>query len=476
MTLSLPDSPAVNVPDNSEKKYENNPPMIVLYMTSNGIYCNATWDTILCWPAARAGTTVRLSCPPLPGLDTTKYGYRTCSPDGRWEGKIQGDYSNLRGYTNYTNCYTPEAYEVYKKFFLTKTPAEIQTMRDIVSGTRTMEIVGLWLSLVTCLLSLFIFSYFRSLRCHRTRIHRNLFVALIVQISVRLIVYVDQFVARLKGGEVGGAISGGTGAIYDTPVLCETLYSLLEYTKTVTFMWMLIEGVYLHNMIAVSVFSKKPNYVVFYAAGWGFPVLVTLAWVVIMAIKYKTKCWFPYYFLPYIWILEVPRIAVILVNLLFLLNIIRVLVLKLQDSHNNEAQVVKVRKAIKAALLLLPLLGITNFVVMIEAPTDDVLKFGVWSYSSHFLVSFQGSIISVLYCFLNGEVQMVFSKRWERFLQTRMVHSSSLRRMSRSLSMFTSFTEVPQNQYICCGGGSSGSGVFTQRPVMTRSRNSQVPL
>jgi len=44
---------------------------------------------------------------------------------------------------------------------------------------------------------------------------------------------------------------------------------MLEYTKSVQFMWMLIEGLYLHNQIAVSVFSKKPNYFIFYAIGWG---------------------------------------------------------------------------------------------------------------------------------------------------------------------------------------------------------------
>lgn len=63
------------------------------------------------------------------------------------------------------------------------------------------------------------------------------------------------------------------------------------------------------------------------------------------------------------------------------------------------------RKAIKAALFLLPLLGITNVLVMIEGPTEPV-KFALWSYTSHFLVSFQGFIISLLYCFLNGEVSV----------------------------------------------------------------------
>lgn len=63
------------------------------------------------------------------------------------------------------------------------------------------------------------------------------------------------------------------------------------------------------------------------------------------------------------------------------------------------------RKAVRAAVVLLPLLGITNILFMIEAPLDNVRKFALWSYSTHFLRSFQGLFIATLYCFLNGEVK-----------------------------------------------------------------------
>jgi len=35
-------------------------------------------------------------------------------------------------------------------------------------------------------------------------------------VFIRLVVYVDQFVARVQGGEIGGTPSGMSGAIYDT--------------------------------------------------------------------------------------------------------------------------------------------------------------------------------------------------------------------------------------------------------------------
>jgi PDF receptor len=50
------------------------------------------------------------------------------------------------------------------------------------------------------------------------------------------------------------------------------------------------------------------------------------------------SCWFGYSFTATYWVLEGPRLAIIIVNLLLLLNIIRVLVTKLRDSLCSEAE------------------------------------------------------------------------------------------------------------------------------------------
>lgn len=90
-------------------------------------------------------------------------------------------------------------------------------------------------------------------------------------------------------------------------------------------------------------------------------------------------------------------------NFIFLLNIIRVLVVKLQQSHTSDVE--QVRKAVRAAFVLLPLLGITNLLNMVQAPLDkSPWEFAIWSYPTHFLTSFQGFFIAMIYCFLNGEV------------------------------------------------------------------------
>ncbi|XP_055543173.1 PDF receptor-like [Wyeomyia smithii] len=114
------------------------------------------------------------------------------------------------------------------------------------------------------------------------------------------------------------------------------------------------------------------------------------------------RCWWGYNLTLYYWILEGPRLTVVLLNFLFLLNIVRVLILKLRQSHTSDVE--QVRKAVRAAVILVPLLGITNVLNMTEAPLDKTaLEFAIWSYVTHLLTSFQGLIIAFLYCFMNGE-------------------------------------------------------------------------
>ncbi|XP_059059766.1 PDF receptor-like isoform X2 [Achroia grisella] len=286
---------------------------------------------------------------------------------------------------------------------------------DIAIHTRTLEIIGFSISLVALVISLFIFSNYRSLRNSRTRIHKSLFYAMVLQVVIRLTIYIDQALIRYKIQDNPAYENVTVHGIDNMPYLCESSYILLEYAITVMFMWMFIEGIYLHSMVAGNSLRERISHVVYYATGWGLPIIITAAWATVTSIHYKSQsaehCWYGYNFSPYYWIVESPRLAVIVINFLFLLNIIRVLVVKL--SKNDTTEIVIVRKAVRAALVLLPLLGITNVLNMIEAPIDsEVWKFAVWIYTTHFLRSFQGFFISLIYCFLNGEVRMVIVKQY----------------------------------------------------------------
>ncbi|KAL2716881.1 PDF receptor isoform X4 [Vespula squamosa] len=113
---------------------------------------------------------------------------------------------------------------------------------DIAEKTRILEFVGLSISLVALLASLTIFCRFRSLRNTRTRIHKNLFVAMVVQVLIRLTLYIDIELLRKNPPDAQRGIG-------NTPFVCEASYVFLEYAKTAMFMWMFIEGLFLHNMV-----------------------------------------------------------------------------------------------------------------------------------------------------------------------------------------------------------------------------------
>jgi hypothetical protein len=62
---------------------------------------------------------------------------------------------------------------------------------------------------------------------------------------------------------------------------------------------------------------------------------------------------------------------------------------------SNLTKTVFFRKAVRAAIVLQPLLGITNSLQMVAAPYNtDVVYFAIWSYGTTLLVSFQVTILS----------------------------------------------------------------------------------
>ena len=80
----------------------------------------------------------------------------------------------------------------------------------------------------------FVYTCLRSLRCDRTRIHRNLFVAIIIHVAILLIVQIDQSVARTTGEELAGVVVKATGTIYDTvsgSKVTGTVYDTVSVSK-----------------------------------------------------------------------------------------------------------------------------------------------------------------------------------------------------------------------------------------------------
>ncbi|KAL1138095.1 hypothetical protein AAG570_009790, partial [Ranatra chinensis] len=96
----------------------------------------------------------------------------------------------------------------------------------------------------------------------------------------------------------------------------------------------------------------------------------------------------------------------------------QVLITKLRSANNVETQ--QYRKATKALLVLIPLLGIT-YILLIAGPTEGVYA-NVYGYLRAFLLATQGLTVALFYCFLNTEVQNTVRHhlgRWKEGRQLR---------------------------------------------------------
>lgn len=120
----------------------------------------------------------------------TEFANRKCELDGRWGTRPNATEANATGWTDYGPCYKPEVIRLMQQM---GSKDNLDLYIDIAKRTRTLEIVGLCLSLFALIVSLVIFCTFRSLRNNRTKIHKNLFIAMVLQVIIRLTLYLDQF-------------------------------------------------------------------------------------------------------------------------------------------------------------------------------------------------------------------------------------------------------------------------------------------
>ncbi|XP_078722122.1 calcitonin gene-related peptide type 1 receptor-like [Lampetra fluviatilis] len=404
----------------------------------SGPYCNRTWDGWRCWDDTLAGTEVSQKCPDyFEDFDPSEKVTKICNKDGNW---FRHPESN-RTWSNYTLC-----------------NAHTHDMLKMAMNLYYLAVIGHTLSIVSLSTSLFIFFYFRSLSCQRITLHKNLFSSYILNSVITIISLT--------------VVANNRQLVASNPVECKVLQFLQQYLNGCNYFWMLCEGIYLHTLIVVAVFSEKQHLVWYYLLGWVFPLVPAVIHAVARSVYYNDKCWISSetYLL---YIIHAPYIIALLVNLFFLLNIVRVLVTKLKDTHRAESNMYM--KAVRATLILVPLLGI-QFVLVPWRP-EGRLAGEVYDYLMHLVMHYQGLLVATIFCFFNGEVQTVLRRHWMqyrlRFGHRRRVEHCSVRSTSYSttgsvgdapLPASYAFVKAGNGQARSCNGavagavGASGAG------------------
>ncbi|PNF34596.1 hypothetical protein B7P43_G05875 [Cryptotermes secundus] len=218
----------------------------------------------------------------------------------------------------------------------------------------------------------------RSLRCARTTLHMNLFASFAINNALWLLWY------RIVVNQPEVIVENGEG--------CKVLHVILHYFLLTNYAWMLCEGFYLHTLLVAAFISESRLVKWLYGLGWAMPLAPTIIYTSLRASNHDAndtkECWINES--PYTIVLIVPVCASMVLNLIFLCNILRVLLLKLRAGPRvgSSRPSSTLLQALRATLLLVPLLGL-HYLVTPFRPSENHPWEGIYEVTSAITASFQ---------------------------------------------------------------------------------------
>uniref|UniRef100_A0A8B9MVJ2 ADCYAP receptor type I n=1 Tax=Accipiter nisus TaxID=211598 RepID=A0A8B9MVJ2_9AVES len=259
-------------------------------------------------------------------------------------------------------------------------------------SVKALYTVGYSTSLVSLTTAMVILCRFRKLHCTRNFIHMNLFVSFILRaISV-----------FIKDGVLYAEQDGNHCFI--STVECKAVMVFFHYCVMSNYFWLFIEGLYLFTLLVETFFPERRYFYWYTIIGWGTPTICVTVWAVLRLHFDDTGCWDMNDNTALWWVIKGPVVGSIMINFVLFIGIIVILVQKLQspDIGGNESSIYL--RLARSTLLLIPLFGI-HYTVFAFSP-ENVSKRERLVFELG-LGSFQGFVVAVLYCFLNGEVRLL---------------------------------------------------------------------
>uniref|UniRef100_A0A4W6BLB5 Adenylate cyclase activating polypeptide 1a (pituitary) receptor type I n=1 Tax=Lates calcarifer TaxID=8187 RepID=A0A4W6BLB5_LATCA len=353
----------------SNKEVKQFSPCVSVLLILCPSVCPWMWDNLTCWQAASVGEVVVVNCPELfhdfmgPEDEMGRVS-RNCTEDG-WSEPFP-HYVDVCFF--YDNTTKPDMY---------------------YASVKALYTVGYSTSLVSLTTAMVILCRFRKLHCTRNFIHMNLFVSFILRaISV-----------FIKDGVLYAQEDSDHCFVHT--VACKAVMVFFHYCVMSNYFWLFIEGLYLFTLLVETFFPERRYFYWYTIVGWGECLL---------------QCWDTNENTALWWVIKGPVVASIMINFVLFIGIIIILVQKLQspDIGGNESSIYL--RLARSTLLLIPLFGI-HYTVFAFSP-EDVSKRERLVFELG-LGSFQGFVVAVLYCFLNGEVQSEIKRKWRSWTVNR---------------------------------------------------------
>uniref|UniRef100_A0A8C5D7T8 Growth hormone-releasing hormone receptor n=1 Tax=Gouania willdenowi TaxID=441366 RepID=A0A8C5D7T8_GOUWI len=338
--------------------------------------CSSFWDAVVCWPHAVIGETVTRLCPAVFSLFKNNTGSvgRNCTSEG-WS-------------------------EPSPPYHIACSVDDHIPEESYFAAVKLIYTVGYSLSVAVLAIAVLILLLFRRLRCARNFIHIQLFVTFIMK---AVAVFIKD--ATLFSNDDTNHCTLSTFACKVSVVFC-------HYCVMTNFFWLLVEALYLNSLLLSSFYHSRRCLWGFSLLGWGIPVFFIILWIGSRLYFEDTECWDINEESPYWWIIKGPIVVSIAVNFMLFMNIIRILIQKLNPrliQFNNSSQY---RRLTKSTLLLIPLFG-THYMFFNFLP--DHFNVNLRLCVELCLGSFQGLLVAILYCFLNQEVQNEVHMQWLRW-------------------------------------------------------------
>ncbi|XP_053121689.1 vasoactive intestinal polypeptide receptor 1-like isoform X2 [Hemicordylus capensis] len=273
-------------------------------------------------------------------------------------------------------------------------------------------------SLASLITALLVFAFFRKFHCTRNYIHMHLFISFILRAT-----------AVFTKDTILFSDDSMDHCLMST-VACKAAVAFFQFSILANFFWLLVEGMYLQTLLMLTFVSDRQYVWKFILIGWGVPATIASAWILARIYKQNTGCWDDdEENSAVLWIIKGPILLTVFVNFLIFLNVIHILVQKLNSSLEAGGRHSRhFARLAKSTLLLIPLFG-AHYVVFAFFPESTGVVARL--YIELGLGSFQGFVVALLYCFLNGEVQAECKKRLSKWHHQ---HYLSFTRKHQSLS------------------------------------------